>query len=81
MKKKKAFTVVELVFVILILSLILPLIFGVYTKMHTFKVEIDIKQQLIQQGYDIVERINVLMEDYTIDYEEYFNRKMVGCSL
>jgi hypothetical protein len=25
------------------------------------------------------ERVNLLLRDYTIDYEEYFNRSRVGC--
>jgi hypothetical protein len=31
------------------------------------------------QGYELFEKINILIKDYTIDYEEYFNRSMVGC--
>ncbi|MDR0369381.1 MAG: hypothetical protein LBH96_02335 [Candidatus Peribacteria bacterium] len=51
-----------------------------YTRMQHIKKEIDIKQELIQQSYEFVERMNVLMQDYVIDYEEYFNRQMVGCT-
>ncbi|MDR2415965.1 MAG: hypothetical protein LBD75_05160 [Candidatus Peribacteria bacterium] len=77
---KKSFTIIELLFVIIILSLILPIIFFTYSKVQISKQEISIRQQLVQQTYEIFERINVLLQDYTIDYEEYFNRKMVGCS-
>ncbi|MDR2190573.1 MAG: type II secretion system GspH family protein [Candidatus Peribacteria bacterium] len=76
----KSFTIVELLFVIIILSLILPTIFLTYTSIQRTKQELSIRQQLIQQSYETFERINILMQDYTIDYEEYFNRKMVGCS-
>lgn len=78
--KRNSFTLVELLLVILIISFILPTIFFVYTKMQQMKKEIDIKQELVQQSYEFVERMNVLMQDYVIDYEEYFNRQMVGCS-
>ena len=27
-----------------------------------------------------MERLNVLLKDYTIDYEEYFNRSAIGCN-
>ena len=37
------------------------------------------RQNAIQQWYELFEKINILMQDYTIDYEEYFNRQMVGC--
>ncbi|MDR0651602.1 MAG: type II secretion system GspH family protein [Candidatus Peribacteria bacterium] len=80
MYRKKSFTIVELLFVIIILSLILPTIFFTYNWVQRTKQEISIRQQLVQQTYEIFERINVLMQDYTIDYEEYFNRKMVGCT-
>ena len=77
---KKSFTVIELLLVILILSLILPMIFLVYTEVQRTKTVIDIRQQLVQQSYEFFERMNVLLQDYTIDYEEYFNRRMVGCT-
>jgi type II secretory pathway pseudopilin PulG len=80
MYQKKSFTIVELLFVIIILSLILPTIFFTYSWVQRTKQEISIRQQLVQQSYELFERISVLMQDYTIDYEEYFNRKMVGCS-
>ena len=80
MMKKYSFTLLELMFVVLIMSLIIPTIFLVYTKMQKLKKEIDIQQQLIQQSYEFVERMNVWMQDYVIDYEEYFNRQMVGCT-
>jgi len=77
---KKSFTLIELVLVIAIASLILPLIFFVYLKIQKDKRELDGQQKLIQQTYNFVERLNVLLQDYTIDYEEYFNRQMVGCT-
>lgn len=27
-----------------------------------------------------MDKFAILFQDYTIDYEEYFNRKLVGCS-
>ena len=80
MKIKKAFTIVELLFVIIIISLLVPMIFGIISDMHKQKVEIEAKQQVMLQGYQLFEKINVLLQNYTIDYEEYFNRTMVGCS-
>lgn len=34
--------------------------------------------QLIEQSNDVMNRFAVLFQDYTIDYEEYFNREHVG---
>lgn len=45
------------------------------------KTDIEARQVLIKNTYDAVEKINVMLQDYTIDYEEYFNRGMVGCNM
>lgn len=45
------------------------------------KTDIEARQVLIKNTYDAVEKINVMLQDYTIDYEEYFNRGMVGCNV
>ena len=34
--------------------------------------------QLIEQSNDVMNRFAILFQDYTIDYEEYFNRERVG---
>lgn len=44
------------------------------------KTDIEARQVLIKNTYDAVEKINVMLQDYTIDYEEYFNRGMIGCT-
>lgn len=78
--RRKSFTMVELLLVIVAIGILIPTIFSAYTRIQQTKKEIDVRQQLVQQTYDFFERMNVLIQDYTIDYEEYFNRQMVGCS-
>ena len=77
--KKYAFTLVELIFVAMIIALIMPEMFSLYNFIIKSNKEIIARQQAIQQWYEFFERINILMEDYTIDYEEYYNRQMVWC--
>lgn len=77
--KKWAFTLVELLLVCMILSLIMPSIFALYSFMIDSNREISARQDVVQQGYEFLEKLNILMQDYTIDYEEYYNRQMVGC--
>jgi type II secretory pathway pseudopilin PulG len=79
-KKSKSFTMVELLLVIMALGILLPTIFSAYRNIQQTKREIDVRQALVQQTYEFFERMNVLIQDYTIDYEEYFNRQRVGCS-
>jgi SAM-dependent MidA family methyltransferase len=38
------------------------------------------RQSLIQETNDAMDRFAILFQDYTIDYEEYYNRKKTGCS-
>lgn len=47
--------------------------------MIKLKYNIQARTNVTQDTYLAIEKINVLLKDYTIDYEEYFNRKNVGC--
>ena len=42
--------------------------------------EVSARYETIQQWYEFFERLNILMQDYTVDYEEYYNRQMVWCT-
>ena len=63
-----------------IIGLLLPSIFSVYSFILKSNREIVARQDSIQQWYEFFERLNILMEDYTIDYEEYYDRQMVWCT-
>lgn len=62
-----------------IIGLIMPAMFALYNFMIKANREISARQSSIQQWYEFFERLNILVEDYRIDYEEYFNRQMVWC--
>lgn len=53
--------------------------FALYNFLIKANREISARQSSIQQWYEFFERLNILVEDYRIDYEEYFNRQMVWC--
>ena len=53
--------------------------FALYDFIVRSNTEIEARQETIQQWYEFFERLNILMQDYTIDYEEYYNRQMVWC--
>lgn len=80
MHKKKAFTLVELLLVIIIASSILTTLFSILTTMPRVKNYNDARMTMIEQTNSILERLNLLIQGYDIDYEEYFNRKQTGCS-
>lgn len=77
LKCKKAFTLMEVLISITIFFVLLVVIVSLYTKMMRLKYNIQARQSLIQNSYDAMEKINLLLKDYTIDYEEYFNRRNV----
>ena len=79
LSRKYAFTLVELIFVAIIIGLIMPQMFSLYNFIIKSNKEVVARQQAIQQWYEFFERLNILMEDYTVDYEEYYNRQMVWC--
>ncbi len=55
-------------------------IFSVYSHLLKTKLSLDARALVVTTTYDLVEKINVVLQNYTIDYEEYFNRGMVGCA-
>ncbi|MEI8091701.1 MAG: prepilin-type N-terminal cleavage/methylation domain-containing protein [bacterium] len=78
--KRKAFTLLEVIISITIFSALLIVIISLYTKMVRLKYNIQARQSLIENSYNAMEKINLLLKDYTVDYEEYFNRESVGCN-
>ena len=52
---------------------------SIYTFIIKANKEFVARENAIQQWYELFEKINILMQDYTVDYEEYYNRQMVGC--
>ncbi len=78
--RKKGFTLIEMVLTLVTFSIVFGILFTLFLRMIRMKTDIEARQLLIQNTYDTVEKINVMLQDYTIDYEEYFDRSMVGCS-
>lgn len=76
---KKAFTLFETILAIIIFSTIIGIIFSVYFKIKSQNIEIQKQTAIVYQANDFLEKIQNLSIDYTIDYEEYFNRRMSDC--
>ena len=75
--KKKGFTLLEVIIAVTSFFLLLVVIMNIYTKMIRLKYNIQARTNIIQDTHFAIEKINLLLKDYTIDYEEYFNRKNV----
>lgn len=77
---KKWFTIIEMLIVSVMASIILTIALQTYFRMVKIKTDVKMKETLIKWTYDIVEKLNIISRNYTIDYEEYFNRRIVGCN-
>lgn len=78
--KKKAFTLFEIVLATIIFSLIAWIIFHMYVNTKISEKTILNQQVLLSETNNFLDQISDLSLDYTIDYEEYFNRGVVWCS-
>lgn len=79
LKKYWGFTLIEILLVTIIIWIIFPLMITIYLFIIKANKEFTARESAIQQWYELFEKINILMQDYTIDYEEYYNRQMVWC--
>jgi Tfp pilus assembly protein PilE len=77
MRNKKLFTLIEILVVSVIFSFVMVIILSFYFKTLDIKVQTLARQDLMKSSYFIFEKLNILMKDYKIDYEEYFNRRVV----
>jgi len=39
-----------------------------------------VRQELVRQSSKLLDDLHFWMQDYKVDYEEYWNRKWVGCN-
>jgi prepilin-type N-terminal cleavage/methylation domain-containing protein len=77
---KPGFTLLEIIIAMTIFCVLFVVIISLYARMTRLKYNIQARQSLIENSYNAMEKINLLLKDYTIDYEEYFNRQEIGCN-
>lgn len=69
-----------MVLALVVFGIVFSAVMTIYTRMINVKREFDARNYLLTTTYTMVEKLNILLKDYTIDYEEYFNRRMAGCT-
>lgn len=79
MKKKLWFTLLETLIVLTIFFFVITITLSAYLQIVDLKNGVEARQSLVENTYFIMERLQTTMKNYTIDYEEYYNRKMVWC--
>jgi hypothetical protein len=68
-----------MVVVVAALGILLAIVFSLLQNAYIVKNRIQARQSVIQGMYYLYEKINQFSQDYTIDYEEYRARSIVGC--
>lgn len=63
--------------VVVISGSLFTTIYAIMTTLPKVKLFNDARMQLIEQSNDVMNRFAILFQDYTVDYEEYFNRQKV----
>lgn len=77
-KTKKAFWVVEIIVWITIVSIVIISWFQAYSKVMIWKISLIEKTSMQKDSFYFTEKLFQLIKEWwTIDYEEYFNRKVV----
>ena len=78
---KKAFTLIEVVITATLFFVVVTIVTSLFIDMIKIKWGLDARQNLIKESYYIIEKLQVMSRNYTIDYEEYRNRKKVWCNV
>jgi len=78
-KPKKAFTLFEIVLSLIIFSMLVGIIFTAYINIKKSENSIWDQQLITKEASSFLDRLHDLSLDYTIDYEEYFNRYHTKC--
>lgn len=63
--------------VVVISGSLFTTIYAIMTTLPKVKLFNDARMQLIEQSNDVMNRFAILFQDYTVDYEEYYNRQKV----
>lgn len=80
MQSRKAFTLLEVIIVIAIFFIFLAVVFQLYFRTTGNRTIIQAKQTVVQEMYYTINNLHMRFADFTIDYEEYYNRSILGCT-
>jgi type II secretory pathway pseudopilin PulG len=76
-----AFTLLETLLVIVMFVAMITVVTTSYLSIVKTKAWLEVKQSMITAAHSMLTSLQATTKGYTIDYEEYFNRKMVWCSV
>lgn len=76
----KAFTLLEVIIAMTLFFVIVTVVTGFFIEMVKVKWWQEARQNLTQESYFLMEKLQTMSRNYSIDYEEYFNRQQVWCA-
>ncbi|NOZ43955.1 MAG: prepilin-type N-terminal cleavage/methylation domain-containing protein [bacterium] len=75
----RGFTLLEMIIVMTGFFLLLTIVIQMYMRLMRSKYDVEARQNILQESYFMLEKFNEEIKDFGIDYEEYYNRSLVGC--
>jgi hypothetical protein len=55
----------------------ITIVSGIFVYVYKTKGSLEARQTVTKESYFFLEKLQVMIKDYTIDYEEYWNRQQV----
>ena len=75
----RAFTLLEVIIAMTLFFVVITLVTSFFIEMVKIKWWQQARQHLTQESYFLMEKFQTLSRNYSLDYEEYFNRQSVWC--
>lgn len=76
---RKGFTLLEMLIAMVIFFIMTTVVTTLFVYIYKTKGALEARQTITKESYFFLEKLQVMVKDYTIDYEEYWNRQQVGC--
>lgn len=76
---KKWFSLLELIVAMSVFFILVTIVTSLFINLYKIKWSLEARQMVVKETYFLMEKLQTMMKDYTIDYEEYWNRQMVWC--
>ena len=79
-RRKQWFTLLEVIVVMVVFFMLITTVSSLFIHLYKIKGWLEARQTVTQDTYFLLEKLQTMMKDYTVDYEEYWNRKVVWCT-
>lgn len=78
-RRKQWFTLLEVIVVMVVFFILITTVSSLFIHLYKIKGWLEARQTVTQDTYFLLEKLQTMMKDYTVDYEEYWNRKSGWC--